>query len=839
IETQSSCIFGEFSPDEFNQFFVTSRSSVEVSVCFFLMNVTCFSFGSFTTWKIIDHMSFSVLSTQAELRDNVYKVSSTLNPQAPEFILGYQPAQKSLDSLPEETAYSSIDCQFGEGNLSLDSGNCQGNDDLVYRGQGQRERRNKKKRPPGYYNYQEGASDAGGPSETLGLVNGHVLNSGLNTISPEEVELISEKEISESPGAVSSKAIQRTCESPENNADFISGALCNDTVSSAVDEARTAEQPGLELDANTEINNNEANAEVNSIEQPVLLSETGKSSPVRTAVAQSCAGTDITVDGKIDNGQTLESSGDSNAVTLPSAADGEGLHTDDSTESEQDKPEDVCSTEPEQTALAPSAASAPLPAKSWASLFHNSKPSSTGPVAYVEVKCVPTSVPVQAPEKQPEARMDIPVPVSEDAAAPKIAELLEIVKLVHKPVSLQPRGLINKGNWCYINATLQALVACPPMFHLMKAIPIFNETQRPRSSTPMIDSFVRLMNEFNTMPVPSKAKPGIGDKIVKDIRTGIPFEPSYIYRLLTVNKSSLSEKGRQEDAEEYLGFILNGLHEEMLSLKKLITPQDEKNAVLNGPELQQGTEENQEEQGEGSEDEWEQVGPRNKISVTRQADFIRTPITDVFGGHIRSVVYQQSSKESATLQLFFSLQLDIQSEKIRTVQDALESLVARESVQGYTTKTKQEVEICRRVTLEEVPPVLVLHFKRFVYEKTGGCQKLIKNIDYPIDLEISKDLLSPGVKSKIFKVQRTYRLFAVVYHHGNSATGGHYTTDVFHIGLNGWLRIDDQLVKVINQYQVVKPSAERTAYLLYYRRVDLLEESNLFRFVLYRCKKVV
>lgn len=58
---------------------------------------------------------------------------------------------------------------------------------------------------------------------------------------------------------------------------------------------------------------------------------------------------------------------------------------------------------------------------------------------------------------------------------------------------------------------------------------------------------------------------------------------------------------------------------------------------------------------------------------------------------LRSVVYQQSSKESATLQPFFTLQLDIQSDKIRTVQDALESLVARESVQGYTTKTKQEV----------------------------------------------------------------------------------------------------------------------------------------------------
>lgn len=65
----------------------------------------------------------------------------------------------------------------------------------------------------------------------------------------------------------------------------------------------------------------------------------------------------------------------------------------------------------------------------------------------------------------------------------------------------------------------------------------------------------------------------------------------------------------------------------------------------------------------------------------------------------RSVVYQQNSKESATLQPFFTLQLDIQSEKIRTVQEALETLVARESVQGYTTKTKQEVRLLHTVHL--------------------------------------------------------------------------------------------------------------------------------------------
>lgn len=68
----------------------------------------------------------------------------------------------------------------------------------------------------------------------------------------------------------------------------------------------------------------------------------------------------------------------------------------------------------------------------------------------------------------------------------------------------------------------------------------------------------------------------------------------------------------------------------------------------------------------------------------------------------------------------------------------------------------------------------------------------------------------------------TVASLTVVYHHGSSATGGHYTTDVFQIGLSGWLRIDDQTVRVVSQCQVVKAAAGRTAYLLYYRRVDLL-----------------
>uniref|UniRef100_A0A8C4HLE0 Ubiquitin carboxyl-terminal hydrolase n=1 Tax=Dicentrarchus labrax TaxID=13489 RepID=A0A8C4HLE0_DICLA len=775
-------IFGEFSPDEINQFFVTPRCYVELPP--FNDKVPCVTQSSAEDYQRIEFGVDEVMDSKPiGVNDPLYKVSSTLNPQAPEFILGCQSTQKAQQTappaadVPDGAHFNSLDGPDSEASALDNHQACQDIDGLPG-SLGQRERKKKKKRPPGYYNYLDpstgssnNSSSAADGTPVTALVNGHALGGPHH--SAEDVD---------------GKAFGAASLSDGNNSPELS-----DTPHS-----------------------------------PRSKSPSPRPS---AAAAVFCVATSI-VTTELE-GRELADSGVANGLAEPDtpvSTDGQKEDCESGEQAQQVSPDSAAQlvvTEQAHSPAIPAAPSANLP-KSWASLFHNSKPLPGGPQAFVEVKNVvevvsPSLATPEQPEKVGEVR-DGPVHVSEDPMAPKLAELIENVKLIHKPVSLQPRGLINKGNWCYINATLQALIACPPMYHLMKSIPLHNETQRPCTSTPMMDNFVRLVNEFNNMPVPSKAKQqAVGDKVMKDIRPGVPFEPNYIYRLLTLIKSSLSEKGRQEDAEEYLGFTLNGLHEEMLALKKLISPQEEKAPTPNGPESQPGVEEDvADKEEEGSEDEWEQVGPRNKTSITRQADFVRTPITDIFGGHIRSVVYQQNSKESATLQPFFTLQLDIQSEKIRTVQEALETLVARESVQGYTSKTKQEIEISRRVTLEELPPVLVLHLKRFVFEKTGGCQKLTKNIEYPVDLEISKDLLSSGVRSKVVKGQRTYRLFAVVYHHGNSATGGHYTTDVFHIGLNGWLRIDDQTVKVINQYQVVKQTAERTAYLLYYRRVDLL-----------------
>jgi ubiquitin carboxyl-terminal hydrolase 10 len=61
--------------------------------------------------------------------------------------------------------------------------------------------------------------------------------------------------------------------------------------------------------------------------------------------------------------------------------------------------------------------------------------------------------------------------------------------------------------------------------------------------------------------------------------------------------------------------------------------------------------------------------------------------------------------------------------------------------------------------------------------------------------------------------------FAVEHHQSDHATKGHYITDVFHLGLQAWLRFDDGNVQVILSNQVTNSTAHKlTPYLLFYRR---------------------
>ena len=60
--------------------------------------------------------------------------------------------------------------------------------------------------------------------------------------------------------------------------------------------------------------------------------------------------------------------------------------------------------------------------------------------------------------------------------------------------------------------------------------------------------------------------------------------------------------------------------------------------------------------------------------------------------------------------------------------------------------------------LEQLPPILILHLKLFVYDKNGGSKKLLKKIDYPIDLDLPKDCLHIDRNDK--KISKSYKLLS-------------------------------------------------------------------------------
>ena len=122
--------------------------------------------------------------------------------------------------------------------------------------------------------------------------------------------------------------------------------------------------------------------------------------------------------------------------------------------------------------------------KSWASLFKKAVPTVVAaekPTAIVEPFTPSTGVVV---EKVCEAVSRPTV----DVRTRRLAEHLTSCDLSMTPLALLPRGLINKGNWCYINATLQALIACPPFVHLIKSLNPFIGSKHEESTTPIMDS---------------------------------------------------------------------------------------------------------------------------------------------------------------------------------------------------------------------------------------------------------------------------------------------------------------------------------------------------------------
>ncbi|XP_050232237.1 ubiquitin carboxyl-terminal hydrolase 24 [Mercurialis annua] len=368
-------------------------------------------------------------------------------------------------------------------------------------------------------------------------------------------------------------------------------------------------------------------------------------------------------------------------------------------------------------------------------------------------------------------------------------------KLNNGPVAamrdLLPRGLINSGNLCFLNASLQAFLSCYPFVQLLQDL---RNRDIPKAGFPTLTAFVEFLFEFD---VPSSCSLKKDTAIVE---TGRPFSPAMFEGILKKFTpdvpNSISGRPRQEDAQEFLSFVMDQMHDELLKLEGQF-------GITNGAKtsLVSSTE----------DDEWETVGPKNKSAVTRTQNFPPSELSHIFGGQLRSVVKTKGNTDSATVQPFLLLHLDIYPEAVRTIKDALHLFAAPENLEGYRASAagKAGVVTARKsVKIQTLSKIMILHLMRFSYG-TQGSTKLHKPVHFPLELVLGRELLfSPSTQS------RKYELVATITHHGREPSKGHYTADT-RSPKGHWLRFDDASVTTISTSKVLHDQA----YVLFYKQV--------------------
>ncbi|KAL8688357.1 MAG: hypothetical protein Q9218_005717, partial [Villophora microphyllina] len=374
-------------------------------------------------------------------------------------------------------------------------------------------------------------------------------------------------------------------------------------------------------------------------------------------------------------------------------------------------------------------------------------------------------------------------------------------------LKLPRTGLINFSVTCYMNATIQCLLATIPLsqFFLDNRWRDFTQKNWKGSNGIMPEIYANLIRSLWK-----------GD--VQSVRP-------ITLRRLCARLNPEWGLDRQQDAKEYLDFLLDCLHEDLNQRweKQPLVPLSQKQELTRErmpiPEV--------------SKIEWQRYSHR-------ESSFI----SNLFAGQHASRLRCTTCKNtSTTYEAFYSISVEIPSKgKGIDIHDCLRSYCQEERLSKdemwKCPVCKCEREATKQITITRAPQFLVVHFKRFSAGKNEGTRKVHTKVEFPLHgLNIESYMTSPSAKSRDSSNQMIaneegqhpdaavtppflYDAYAVMRHLGQSGNGGHYISLVRDAARGCWRKFDDDRV---SDFDPGKLKGEQRlqneqAYLVFYGR---------------------
>ncbi|KAG8276712.1 ubiquitin carboxyl-terminal hydrolase 2-like [Homalodisca vitripennis] len=341
---------------------------------------------------------------------------------------------------------------------------------------------------------------------------------------------------------------------------------------------------------------------------------------------------------------------------------------------------------------------------------------------------------------------------------------------LHPEVSIKTEtggllGLNNIGNTCFLNSIIQCLSNTKPLLEYILSEEYVSEIRNSARSM-LIKRFAELIKNLWT-----DRKHAVN---TSSLKSAVGY---YAPRFNGFN---------QQDAQEFLRYLLQGLHEE---INRAPTVQQKKRDQLQNENLT-------------ADEIWQRYLKRDN-----------SKIVDIFGGQLRSdLKCTVCGFASTTYEPFWDLSLSIPQSELKNtprsrvqLSQCLDHFTKEETLEGNEKPTcarcKSKQTCVKKISIQKFPQILVIHLKRF----SGNTRKVDTEVEFPV----SGLDLAPYSAEKRQVNSSVYSLYGVVIHFG-SCFYGHYTAYCKHPYCAGWHIFND------SQVHSVHPNATTDPYILFY-----------------------